>query len=54
MSLVPLIIGLVLIGIGVAMPIVGIVDVAHDTQSLIAVMTFLAGAICLAISGRKD
>ncbi|KKN71854.1 hypothetical protein LCGC14_0417080 [marine sediment metagenome] len=48
------VIGLILIGIGIAIPSVGITDILPNTQSIIAFMSLFAGAICLALAGGKE
>ena len=53
MNWVALIIGVTLFIFGLAIANVGITDVTHDTQGIIAFMVLLAGCICLSMIGIR-
>lgn len=53
MNGIALIIGIALFIAGVLIPTIGITDVSHNTESIIASMVFLSGCICLSMAGAN-
>ena len=52
MKIIAWVVGSASVVIAVLMVNIGIADVSHDTESLIAVLFFLTGLICLSLTGK--